>query len=74
MQFIHCDVCRKKVDPPISDRTVFYFGETEMCEPCRDALELLLKPTVRRKEPFAMDWYRNLILDSCEKGVQKGRM
>jgi hypothetical protein len=74
MQTINCDVCRKRIDDPMYGRTMFYFAATAMCEACRDALDLLVKPTIRRKDPFAMDWYSSLVVDSCEKGVQKGKI
>ena len=74
MRTINCDVCRKKIDNPMTGRTIFYFAETEMCEACRDALDLTIKPAIRRKEPYATDWYSNFVHDSCEKGIQKGKI
>jgi len=74
MQTVYCDVCRKKMDNPITDRTFFYVANFSVCEPCKDNLEALMKPTVRTKEPFAMEWYGKLVRDSLGKAVQKGKI
>jgi len=73
MQSIACDVCKKKVDNPISDRTFFYIAKHSICEPCKDDLEAKIKPTVREKQPFAVEWYNKLIIDSLDKSVSKGK-
>jgi hypothetical protein len=74
MQTICCDVCKKKVDNPITDRSFYYVANFAICEPCKDNLEIQVKPTVRNKEPFALEWYGKLITDSLGKAVQKGRI
>jgi hypothetical protein len=74
MQTITCDICKKKMDNPITDRTFYYIGSHSICEPCKDSLEYSVKPTVRTKEPFAMDWYHKLLSDSLVKASQKGRV
>ena len=74
MQTASCDVCRKKVDNPFNDRTFFYVGAFSLCESCKDGLESHIKPTIRNKDPFAIDWYQKLICDSLDKAVQKGRI
>jgi len=73
MQIVSCDVCKKRVDDPISERTFFYIGSHSVCEACRDSVEYSIKPIVRNREPFSMDWYRKLLDDSYEKASQKGR-
>ena len=73
MQSTTCDVCKKKVDNPISDRTFFYLGKHSICEPCKDDLEVQIKSTVRTKDPFAVEWYQKLIMDSLDKSVSKGK-
>ena len=73
MQTITCDVCRKKVDDPVTGRTFFYFGEHNVCEPCKDNLEVQVKNTVRTKDPFSYEWYKKMLLDSLTKSVSKGR-
>ena len=74
MQTVSCDICRKKMDNPISDRTFFYIGNHSICEVCKDGFEYQIKPTIRNKEPFAMDWYQKLVRDSLDKAVQKGKI
>jgi len=71
---ISCDVCRKKLDDPQTDRDFFYVANHSICEPCKDNLESQIKPTVRNKEPFAIEWYEKLIRDSLDKAVQKGKI
>ena len=73
MQSIACDICKKKLDNPITDRTFFYVNKHSFCEACRDNLEFQIKPTVRAKEPFAVEWYQKLIMDTLDKAAQKGK-
>ncbi|MCL2719788.1 MAG: hypothetical protein FWD47_00420 [Treponema sp.] len=71
---IACDICKKKLDEVITDRTFFYYANRSICEPCKDNLEYSIKPTVRNKEPFSMEWYEKMVRDSLDKAVQKGRI
>ena len=71
MQTITCDVCKKKVENPITGLTFFYLAQNNICEPCKDNLEFQIKNTVRTKDPFNYDWYNKLILDSLAKSVKK---
>jgi len=73
MQTISCDVCKKKVDNPITNRTFFYLASNNICEACKDNLEVQLKPSVRTKDPFSYEWYNKLILDNLSKSVSKGK-
>jgi len=70
----YCDVCKKKVDDPVTGRNFFYVASHSICEPCKDNLEFLIKPTVRTKDPYATEWYEKLIDDSLVKAVQKGKI
>ena len=74
MQSVYCDVCKKKVDSPATGRTFFYYAKHSVCESCKDNLELQIKPTIRNKDPYAIEWYSKLILDSLDKAVQKGKV
>lgn len=74
MQTVYCDICKKKIDDPASGRTLFHFERFGLCEPCKDSMELQIRPTVRNKEPFALEWYSKLVVDSIDKGVQKGKI
>ena len=74
MQSVYCDICKKKMDNPITDRTFYYIEKHSICEPCKDNMEASIKPTVRNKDPFAVEWYSKLVLDTLDKGVSKGRI
>jgi len=71
---ISCDICKKKLDNAVTDRSFFYYANHSICEVCKDNLEYQVKPNVRAKEPFAFDWYDKLMRDSLDKAVQKGRI
>jgi len=73
MQTINCDVCKKKIDNPITDRTFFYVSKHSICESCRDNLEAVLKSAVRTKDPFSYEWYDKMIFEHLAKSVSKGR-
>jgi hypothetical protein len=73
MKTLTCDVCGKAIPQPISNRNYFHIAHRDICEPCHDQLELLVKPTIRTKQPFNYEWYNHLVQDSIEKAVQKGK-
>jgi len=70
---VYCDVCKKKMDNPITDKTFFYYANFSVCEECKDKLEYQVKPQVRAKEPFSMDWYQNLMRDTFSRAASRGR-
>jgi len=71
---IACDICKKKMDNPITDKTFFYYANSSICEPCKDNLEYAIKPQIRGKEPFTMEWYDKVMRDTLTKACQKGRI
>jgi hypothetical protein len=73
MKTITCDVCRKAIQQPVSQRNYFHMAHRDICESCHDALELTLKPVVRTKQPFNYEWFSRLVNDSIEKAIQKGK-
>ena len=73
MKTLTCDVCRKKMEDPVTGRNYFHIAHRDICETCKDALELQIKNTVRTKDPFGYDWFNKLVQDSIEKAVQKGK-
>jgi hypothetical protein len=73
MKTLTCDVCRNKIDSPVISRNYFHVAHRDICEPCHDKLETLIKPVVRTKQPFSYDWYGRLIQESIEKAIQKGK-
>jgi len=74
MVTITCDICKKKMDNPINDRTFFRYAETSICEPCKDNLEYAVRTQIRGKDPFTMDWYEKTMKDACGKACQKGKV
>jgi hypothetical protein len=73
MQTVFCDICRKKMDNPVTNRNFFYFEKHSVCEPCKENLELQIRPTLRTKDPFNWEWYTKLIVESIDKAIQKGK-
>jgi ATP sulfurylase len=73
MKTLTCDVCRTAIESPVSNRNYFHMAHRDICESCHDKLEALVKPVVRTKQPFDYGWYTNLVQDSIEKAVQKGK-
>jgi hypothetical protein len=73
MKTLTCDVCRKKLEDPISNRNYFHMAHRDICESCHDDLEATIKPVVRTKDPFNYDWYTKLVQESIEKAIQKGK-
>jgi hydrogenase maturation factor HypF (carbamoyltransferase family) len=70
---VYCDVCKKKMDNPITDKTFFYYAETCVCETCKDNLEYQLRAQIRARDSFSMDWYRKLLSDTFTRAAQRGR-
>jgi hypothetical protein len=33
-----------------------------------------MKPTVRSRDPYAIDWYEKMVRESLSKAVQKGKI
>jgi hypothetical protein len=73
MTTIYCDVCKKKMDNPQPNKDFFYYAGFGVCEDCKDKLEYQLKPQVRAREPFSMDWYSKLVADTFGRAAQRGR-
>jgi hypothetical protein len=74
MQNVSCDICKKKVDNPMSGRSFFYYAEHSVCESCKDNLELQVKSAIRTKDPYSFDWYSKFVGDSITKAIQKGKI
>jgi hypothetical protein len=73
MKTLTCDVCKQKIQTPFANRNYFHLAHRDLCESCKDTLELQIKPIVRTKGPFSYDWYDKLVQDSIEKAVEKGK-
>jgi len=74
MEVNYCDVCKKPIENPIPTRTIYRIADIEVCEPCKDDLELAIKYTVRGKQPFDYGLYDELSLKFLRDGVQKGKI
>jgi hypothetical protein len=73
MKTLVCDVCKRAIQNPVKDKNYFHIENRDLCEPCKDQLELALKPIMRAKHPFNYEWYERLMMDSIEKAVVKGK-
>ena len=74
MKSLHCDICKAAFTTAVSGRTYFHLVHRDVCEPCRDKLELQMKPVIRTRTPFSYDWFAKLYIDNMEKAVQKGKV
>jgi hypothetical protein len=66
-------VCRCTIQDPVPARNYFHIAHRDICEACHDALESSVKPVIRTKQPFDYGWYNNLVQESIEKAIQKGK-
>jgi len=73
MKTLTCDVCKHTIVQPVHNRNYFHLAHRDLCEPCHDDLQVLIKPTVRAKSPFNYEWYSSLVQDSIEKAISKGK-
>ncbi|MDR3335610.1 MAG: hypothetical protein LBT16_00265 [Treponema sp.] len=74
MKTLTCDVCKRTIHDPQSDRNYYHLAHRELCENCKDELELQLKPIVRTRQPFNYEWYDQLLQDSIEQSILKGKI
>jgi len=74
MRTLTCDICKKDIESPVPDRNYFNVAHRDICESCYDKLELQLKDAVRDKEPFEYEWYNNLVAETIEKAMKKGKI
>jgi hypothetical protein len=73
MKILTCDVCKKAIHQPVVGRNYFYVAHRDLCESCKDQLELCLKPIIRTKYPFSYEWFDRLAQDSIEQAVESGQ-
>jgi hypothetical protein len=74
MKTLTCDVCKRTIQQPMAERNYFHLAHRDICESCKDELELVLKPIVRTKQPFNYEWYDQLVQDAIEKSILKGKI
>ena len=73
MKTLTCDVCRTAIQDPFSGRNYFHMAHRDICESCHDKLEFQIKPVIRTKSPFSYEWFNQLVQESIEKAIQKGK-
>ncbi|GHV62893.1 hypothetical protein AGMMS49587_11130 [Spirochaetia bacterium] len=73
MKALICDVCGHVIQQPQPGVTYFHFAHRDLCEPCQDQLQLILKPITRSRQPFNYEWYNQLVQDSIETAIEKGK-
>ena len=69
MKTLHCDICKKELVNPITERTYWHIREYDVCEACKDTIEAKLRPVVRQYVPYSQDWYENQFMSLVEKGT-----
>ena len=74
MKTLTCDVCRTDLESPVSGRTYFHLAHRDICESCRDKLDVQIKPVLRTKQPFNYEWYAKMYQENIEKAIQKGKV
>ena len=74
MKHLYCDICKKEVKDPYPSRTFFHIREYDLCETCRDDLELAVKQTIRTKKPFDFAWFEKLRIDLIQDGIRKDKI
>jgi len=73
MKAIICDVCKKAVQQPIHRRNYFHLGHRDLCESCKEELDLVLRPVIRTREPFNYEWFNQVQQDLIEKAMEQGK-
>lgn len=69
MKTLNCDICRKVLEKPIKERNYWHIKEYDICENCKDALEIKLRKILRSRYPFSHDWYENEYIGLIQKGI-----
>jgi hypothetical protein len=73
MKTLYCDICGKALENPVPARTYFHIREFDICEPCKDTVELRLRPILRNHFPYSPEWYEQELIGLIQKGIQAGR-
>jgi hypothetical protein len=74
MEVNYCDVCKKPIENPKPMWNLFRFADIDVCENCKDELELSIKQTMRGKKPFDYGWYDELALKVLRESIAKGKI
>lgn len=78
MKYIVCDICKRTVEKPIKDRTLFHVTHFDLCNDCLDQLDWTARMRVRKTEaerrPFDFQWYNDYMVELITKSIQKGKV
>lgn len=74
MKVLYCDVCKKPIENPVPARNVFHIADVDICEGCKDELDVAMKQTVRGKAPFDYGWHDELTMKLLHDGMQRGKI
>ncbi len=74
MKVIYCDVCKKNIENPVPTRNYFQMADIDLCEPCKDDLDLAMKNTLRGKSPFDYGWHDELTMKILHDSMQRGKI
>jgi hypothetical protein len=74
MKVLYCDVCKKVIENPIPTRTIYHVADIDICEPCKDELDVAIKSSVWGKKPFDYGWYDEVSLRVLRDGIQRGKI
>ena len=73
MKTLTCDVCKHHIQQPVVGRNYFHLAHRDLCEPCKETLDSLIRPVIRTRDPFNYEWFNRLVQESIEKAMVKGR-
>lgn len=78
MKYLICDVCKRTLEAPIKDRTLFHHGHFDICDKCQDELDWFTRRYLRKTEvdhrPFDYQWYNDFLMDVLQKATQRGKI
>jgi len=69
MKTLHCDICRRELVNPTTGRTYWHIREYDVCESCKDAIEIKIRPLIRQHVPYSQDWYEHELIALITKGI-----
>ncbi|MGP1576676.1 MAG: hypothetical protein ACTTH7_04170 [Treponema sp.] len=70
MRTLNCDICRKELTASDKGRTYWHIREYDICESCKDAIELKAREIIRQHIPYSQSWYEHEIIALIEKGIK----
>lgn len=74
MKSLYCDICRKEIESPVAEWNYFHIREFDVCDPCKQQLDIRLRPIVLKHFPYSPEWYEQTVIGMLEKGSSAGRI